>query len=94
MHPFHETGGSTPLAHVIDKRIVVAAVDGNPDRDGVFSPGTDNPIISEGALRSIEPDYYLMLSLLFREKHTLLSVIPMNFPLATIEIVGRWGPRP
>jgi len=89
------TKGNTLLQWCgIDNRIVDAAADRNPDKEGAFTLGTDIPIISEEQSRRMKPDYYLVLpwhfrdEFLGREKGLLAQGVKMIFPLPTIEIVG------
>jgi 2-polyprenyl-3-methyl-5-hydroxy-6-metoxy-1,4-benzoquinol methylase len=89
------TKGNTILQWCgIDYRLVEAAADRNPDKDGAFTLGTDIPIISEEKSRAMKPDYYLVLpwhfkkEFLEREKATMESGVKMIFPLPAVEIIG------
>ncbi|HTR99476.1 MAG TPA: class I SAM-dependent methyltransferase [Bacteroidota bacterium] len=89
------TKGNTLLQWCgIDSRIVDAAADRNPDKEGAFTLGTDIPIISEEQSRRMNPDYYLVLpwhfrdEFLEREKDVLARGVKMIFPLPTIEVIG------
>ncbi|HUI10949.1 MAG TPA: class I SAM-dependent methyltransferase [Bacteroidota bacterium] len=89
------TKGNTLLQWCgIDNRIVDAAADRNPDKEGAFTLGTEIPILSEEQSRRMKPDYYLVLpwhfreEFLERERALLAQGVKMIFPLPTIEIVG------
>ncbi len=88
------TKGNTILQWCgLDYRIIEAAADRNPDKDGAFTLGTDIPIMNEEKSRSMKPDYYLVLpwhfkrEFLEREKQTMQSGVKFIFPLPTIEII-------
>lgn len=82
------TKGNTILQWCgIDSRLVEAAADRNPEKDGAFTLGTDIPIISEEKSRAMKPDVYLVLpwhfadEILKREKETPAMFI---FPLPKV----------
>jgi hypothetical protein len=78
----------------INRVIVDAAADRNPQKVGSKTLGTDIPIISEEASRALKPDYYLVLpwhfkrEFLEREREAILSGVKMIFPLPEVSIVG------
>ena len=56
------TKGNTILQYAgIDRALIPAAADRNPDKWGSETIGTGIPIISEEESRQAEPDYYLVL---------------------------------
>jgi SAM-dependent methyltransferase len=89
------TKGNTILQWCgIDRKLVDAAADRNPDKWGAFTLGTEIPIISEEESRALNPDYYLVLpwhfrdEFLQREKEAMRHGVKMIFPLPAIEVVG------
>jgi 2-polyprenyl-3-methyl-5-hydroxy-6-metoxy-1,4-benzoquinol methylase len=89
------TKGNTILQWCgLDNRIIDAAADRNPDKDGAYTLGTDIPILSEEKSRAMKPDYYLVLpwhfkeEFLEREKETMRRGTKFIFPLPTIEVIG------
>jgi len=67
--------------------------DRNPNKVGLFTPGTNIPIISENLSRSLNPDFYLVLAwhfkkeILEREKEIRKKGTKFIFPLPKIEIL-------
>ena len=67
--------------------------DRNPKRHGLFTPGTNIPIISEQESRSLKPDYYLVLAwhfekeILNREKQIRKQGTKFIFPLPKLKIL-------
>jgi hypothetical protein len=65
----------------------------NPDKYGSYTPGTRIPIVSEGAARRMNPDYYLVLpwhfksGIIERERNFLAGGGRLIFPFPEIEIV-------
>ena len=56
------TKGNTLLQYCnLDHRLIVAAADRNPSKWGLYTVGTDIPIISEEQARKENPDYFLVL---------------------------------
>ena len=78
----------------IDKKLITAAADRNPEKWGHRTPTTNIPIISEEEAREKKPDYFLVLpwhfkeEFLKREKDFLKSGGKFIFPLPEIEIIG------
>ena len=66
----------------------------NEDKFGKFTPGSNIPIASESDIKSLKPDYMLVLpwhfreNIISREKEYLLKGGKLIFPLPEIEIVG------
>lgn len=79
----------------IDKNLITAAADRNPEKWGLRTPKTDIPIISEEEARGEKPDYFLVLpwhfkeEFLKREEDFLKSGGKFIFPLPEIEIIGK-----
>jgi SAM-dependent methyltransferase len=79
----------------IDKNLIIAAADRNPEKWGLRTPTTDIPIISEEEARGKNPDYFLVLpwhfkeEFLKREEDFLKSGGKFIFPLPEIEIIGK-----
>ena len=79
----------------IDKNLITAAADRNPEKWGLRTPTTDIPIISEEEARGEKPDYFLVLpwhfkeEFLKREEEFLKSGGKFIFPLPEIEIIGK-----
>jgi len=77
----------------IDRTLIAAAADRNPEKWGCRTPGTHIPIISEEAAREAKPDYFLVLPWHFRQEFVereagfLASGGKFIFPLPEIEIV-------
>lgn len=73
---------------------IPAIAEVNPDKFGVWTPGTLIPIVSEAEARAMRPDYFLVLPWHFkngivqREKEFLAGGGKLIFPLPEIEIVG------
>ena len=67
--------------------------DRNPNKVGLFTPGTNIPIISENLSRSLTPDFYLVLAwhfkkeILEREKEIRKKGTKFIFPLPKLEIL-------
>ena len=65
----------------------------NPEKFGSFTPGTHIPILSEADVKTMKPDYYLVLPWHFkegivqREAEFLASGGRMIFPFPEIEII-------
>lgn len=72
---------------------ITCIADVNPDKYGCFTPGTLIPILSESEVRSMRPDYMLVLpwhfkhSILQREQDYLRGGGKLIFPMPDIEIV-------
>jgi hypothetical protein len=66
----------------------------NPDKFGAITPGTHIPIVSESDVRTMNPDYLLVLpwhfrkAIVEREHEYLNSGGKLIFPLPNVEIVG------
>ena len=66
--------------------------DRNPEKDGLYSPGTKIKIISEKKSRNLKPDYYLVLpwhfkkEIIKREKKIIKKGTKFIFPLPKFEI--------
>ena len=73
---------------------VEAIAEVNPDKFGHVTPGTYIPIIPEGEMRELQPDYLIVFpwhfreNILEREDEYLRNGGRMIFPLPEIEIVG------
>lgn len=74
------TKGNTVLQYFgLDRALIAAAAERNPDKWGRVTVGSRIPIISEAEARTARPDYFLMLPWYFleefqaREKDFLLS---------------------
>ncbi len=74
------TKGNTVLQYFgLDRTLITAAAERNPDKWGKVTVGTRVPIVSEDAARAAKPDYFLVLPWHFveefqaREKHYLLA---------------------
>lgn len=78
----------------IDKELIDAAADRNPDKWSRKTPGTNIPIISEEESRRLNPDYYLVLPWHFkkefieRERQTIKNGTKLIFPLPQLEIIS------
>jgi hypothetical protein len=88
------TKGNTILQWCgLDYRMIEAAADRNPDKNGARTLGTDIPIVSEDISRWMKPDFYLVLpwhfkqEFLEREKEIISKGTKFIFPLPTIEII-------
>lgn len=63
------TKGNTILQFAgLDRRLVVAAAERNPEKWGARTPGTSIPIISEEDARNAKPDFFLCLPWHFRDE--------------------------
>jgi NDP-4-keto-2,6-dideoxyhexose 3-C-methyltransferase len=82
------TKGNTLLQYFgLDRTLITAAAERNPDKWGKVTVGTHIPIVSEEEARAAKPDYFLVLPWHFleefrlREKAYLLSggkfIVPM-----------------
>ena len=77
----------------IDRRLVTAAADRNPEKWGRRTPGTGIPIVSEEEAREAKPDYFLVLPWHFRrefiqrEADFLARGGKFIFPLPEIEVI-------
>ena len=82
------TKGNTLLQYFgLDRTLITAAAERNPDKCGKMTVGTHIPIVSEEEARAAKPDYFLVLPWHFleefrlREKVYLLSggkfIVPM-----------------
>ena len=77
----------------LDRTLITAAADRNPDKLGCRTPGTNIPIISEEEARKARPDYFLALPWHFRpefierEADFLAAGGKFIFPLPNIEII-------
>jgi hypothetical protein len=77
----------------ITTKEMAAIAEVNPEKFGVFTPGTGIPIIAEPEARAMNPDYYLVLPWHFkegivqREAEFLAAGGRMIFPFPEIEIV-------
>ena len=66
--------------------------DRNPEKDGLYTPGTKIKIISEKKSRNLKPDYYLVLpwhfkkEIIKREKKIIKEGTKFIFPLPKFEI--------
>jgi hypothetical protein len=77
----------------ITTKEMAAIAEVNPEKFGVFTPGTGIPIIAEPEARAMKPDYFLVLPWHFkegivqREAEFLAAGGRMIFPFPEIEIV-------
>jgi SAM-dependent methyltransferase len=77
----------------LDRVIIEAAADRNPDKEGAATLGTEIPIITEQQSRDINPDYYLVLpwhfkkEFLEREYNTIKNGTKFIFPLPELEVI-------
>jgi NDP-4-keto-2,6-dideoxyhexose 3-C-methyltransferase len=82
------TKGNTLLQYFgLDRTLITAAAERNPDKWGKITVGTHIPIVSEEEARAARPDYFLVLPWHFleefrqREKTYLLAggkfIVPM-----------------
>lgn len=63
------TKGNTLLQYYgLDKTVITAAAERNPDKWGRVTVGTRIPIVSEAAARAAQPDYFLVLPWHFVEE--------------------------
>lgn len=63
------TKGNTVLQYFgLDRRLIVAAAERNPDKWGLETVGTRIPIVSEAEARAAKPDYFLVLPWHFLEE--------------------------
>lgn len=94
------TKGNTLLQYFgIDKTLITAAAERNPDKWGKKTVGTMIPIISEEEARKAKPDYFLVLPWHFmkefkeREKEFLNGGGKFIVPLPEFRIIGNWQKR-
>lgn len=72
---------------------IKAIAEVNPDKFGVFTPGTHIPIVSEADARAMNPDYFLLLpwhfkdGIIRREKEYLARGGKFIIPFPEIEII-------
>jgi SAM-dependent methyltransferase len=77
----------------LDRIMIEAAADRNPDKEGASTLGSEIPIITEEQSRDINPDYYLVLpwhfkkEFLEREYDIIKNGTSFIFPLPEIEVV-------
>ena len=77
----------------MDRTLITAAADRNPEKWGRRTPGTNIPIVSEEEARQAKPDYFLALPWHFRQEFVereagfLASGGKFVFPLPEIEIM-------
>ena len=90
------TKGNTILQWCgINGGLIEAASDRNPHKHGAKTLGTNIPIVSEEASRSMKPDYYLVLpwhfkdEFLAREAAMLDAGVGFIFPLPRVEVITR-----
>jgi len=78
----------------INKGQIPFIADRNPEKDGLYTPGTKINIISEEKSRNMNPNYYLVLpwhfrnEILNREKKIIEKGTKFIFPLPKINISG------
>lgn len=78
----------------LDKTLITAAAERNPDKYGLVTIGTGIPITSEKIMRDAQPDYLLVLPYSFktefieREAEYLKKGGKLIFPLPQLEIAG------
>jgi len=89
------TKGNVLLQYLNISNIQIPYIaDRNPEKTGLFTPGTKINIISEKKSRELNPDYYLVLpwhfkkEILKREKKIIKSGTKFIFPLSKIKIIG------
>ena len=76
----------------IDNEILQCIADRNPEKDGLYTPGTKVKILTEEKSRKLEPDYYLVLpwhfkkEILSREKVMRAKGVKFIFPLPSFKI--------
>lgn len=88
------TKGNTILQWCnLDARHLECAADRNPEKWGLFTPGSEIKIVSEDESRRMRPDYYLVLpwhfqdEFLEREKKMLEQGTGFIFPLPEVRII-------
>ncbi len=88
------TRGNTLLQYYgLDKQIITAAIERNPEKWGTYIASVGVPIISEEQARKEKPDYMLVLPWFFkeeiiaREKEYLASGGHLIFPLPEMAII-------
>ena len=94
------TKGNTILNFCgLDRSLIEAAADRNPEKWGARTPLTNIPIISEEKSRAMQPDYFLALPWHFRDEFVRrehdfqISGGRFIFPLPMISIIPSDGPR-
>ena len=76
----------------IDNKILKCIADRNPEKDGLYTPGTKVKILTEEKSRKLKPDYYLVLpwhfkkEILAREKDMRKKGVKFIFPLPNFKI--------
>ena len=76
----------------IDNKILKCIADRNPEKDGLYTPGTKVKILTEEKSRKLKPDYYLVLpwhfkkEILAREKDMRNKGVKFIFPLPNFKI--------
>ena len=76
----------------IDNKILQCIADRNPEKNGLYTPGTKVKIVTEQMSRKLKPDYYLVLpwhfkkEILAREKVVRNKGIKFIFPLPNLKI--------
>ncbi|HEX2885737.1 class I SAM-dependent methyltransferase [Vineibacter terrae] len=88
------TKGNTLLQYCrLDRSVIAAAAERNPEKVGRRTPGTAIPIVSEETARQKRPDYFLVLPWQFRREFVARESAfrqaggRLVFPLPTLEIV-------
>ena len=76
----------------IDNKILTLIADRNPEKNGLYTPGTKIKIVTENKSRKLKPDYYLVLpwhfkkEILIREKKMINKGVKFIFPLPNLKI--------
>ena len=90
------TKGNTILQWCnISSKEIDCAADRNPAKNGLITPGSRIPIVSEEQSRAMNPDYYLVLpwhfraEFLERERESIERGVKFIFPIPTVEVFGR-----
>jgi hypothetical protein len=79
----------------LDKNLITAAAERNPDKYGMVTIGTGIPIVSEEVARKAHPDYFIVLPYSFktefmeREVKYLSDGGKLIFPMPELEIVSQ-----
>ncbi len=88
------TKGNTLLQYYgLDRRLIMAAAERNPEKYGRRTPATAIPIISEAEARARRPDYFLVLPWHFRDEFVereaefLRAGGHLVFPLPRLDVV-------
>jgi hypothetical protein len=89
------TKGNTILQYLgLDKTLITAAAERNPDKWGKVTVGTRIPIVSEADARNAKPDYFLVLPWHFlkefeeREKEYLSTTGQFIVPCPKFAVIG------